>query len=604
MPSRSKAAWLIAGTIVLSLGVYLIGNNSVALFDRDEPRYAECSREMLMGSPEHPGPDFVVPRFLGDLRTAKPPGIYWLQAAAMKGLGDTVFAARLPSAIGMVLTLILFSIAIWKLAGPSRAAWATLILASSVMTIVSAKACLTDAVLLLFITAAHLCLYATYRGRGGWGVMILWCVCIGLAGLTKGPVILAVQAVTILVLGVMHVFTGLRRRFGPKQPNLPPRGFAVVTADEPQVALPDNPAPPRAPVVTYAARGTRIMEVDVEARFLSTVCQLALGIAIVAGIVGPWLWAINKAAPDFLPTVLGHDVVSRMKNGLEGHSAPPGYHLVTIWGMFFPWSIFLPMMLISAFKRRHLPIIRFALATMLGNFIFFELVKTKLPHYLLPIYPWMALMTADAIVPCLRGLRNDLVNGLARFALTIWGAIVILLGLLPWLFLAIFRPIPIGPTLAFTAVAAVVGTAIIYTFRTRKPRAGLLVMGLGNFAFVAVVFGVYLPHVDFLRTPVLAGAELRRMNLTEPGSVQMLDYKEPSLAFYQGGTIRENSNNVLTARLIDNPKTPAYLVITDFVWNKSDPAVQARYEVLKEYPTLAYADSMRRIKVMIVHRKD
>ena len=108
----------------------------------------------------------------------------------MKHLGDTAFSARLPSVIAMVLVLAMFAIAVWKLAGPSRAAWATFILATSTMTIVAAKACLTDAVLLLFVTIAQLCLYAIYRGRGGWGVTVLMGVAIGIAGLVKGPVVL------------------------------------------------------------------------------------------------------------------------------------------------------------------------------------------------------------------------------------------------------------------------------------------------------------------------------------------------------------------------------------------------------------------------------
>src|SRR5438477_6560353 len=83
--------------------VYLIGNGSVALWDRDEPRYAQTSRQMLRSG------DWVVPRLLDEVRTAKPAFIYWCQASSLKLFGDdadlggtrATFAVRFPSALAM-----------------------------------------------------------------------------------------------------------------------------------------------------------------------------------------------------------------------------------------------------------------------------------------------------------------------------------------------------------------------------------------------------------------------------------------------------------------------------------------------------------------------
>src|SRR3978361_1605682 len=88
--------------LILAAGsVYLIGNWRTQLFDRDEPRYAQCSRQMLQSG------DWVVPRLYDSIRAAKGPAVYWCQAACMKVLGDNAGAARLPSAIAMTLSLIL-----------------------------------------------------------------------------------------------------------------------------------------------------------------------------------------------------------------------------------------------------------------------------------------------------------------------------------------------------------------------------------------------------------------------------------------------------------------------------------------------------------------
>src|SRR4051794_23497186 len=157
--SRGKIRLKLALIILAALGVYLAGNGQVALWDRDEPRYAQTSRQMLQSG------DWVVPRLLDQVRTAKPIFIYWCQASAMKLFGDNEFAARLPSAIAMTATLAILAIVTYRAIGPRRALWTTFILATSGLAIAAAKLCLTDAVLLLFVTVSQIGLYALGRGR-------------------------------------------------------------------------------------------------------------------------------------------------------------------------------------------------------------------------------------------------------------------------------------------------------------------------------------------------------------------------------------------------------------------------------------------------------
>jgi 4-amino-4-deoxy-L-arabinose transferase len=108
---------LLALLIVAASGIYLIGNGSTALWDRDEPRYAQTSRQMLQSG------DWVVPHFLDMPRTAKPALIYWCQATAMAVVGDAGpaanFAARLPSALALSMLLIVGSAVLWRRLGRS-----------------------------------------------------------------------------------------------------------------------------------------------------------------------------------------------------------------------------------------------------------------------------------------------------------------------------------------------------------------------------------------------------------------------------------------------------------------------------------------------------
>ena len=112
----SRAFCAKSVVLLLSVGMlYLAGNARIALFDRDEPRYAQTSRQMLQSG------DWVVPRLMEEVRGAKPIFIYWCQAASMRVFGDNAFAARLPSVVGIMLTLALMLICLNRWIGARRA---------------------------------------------------------------------------------------------------------------------------------------------------------------------------------------------------------------------------------------------------------------------------------------------------------------------------------------------------------------------------------------------------------------------------------------------------------------------------------------------------
>jgi hypothetical protein len=75
-----------------------------ALIDRDEPRFAEASREMRERG------DYIVPYFNNQFRFDKPPLTYWLQIASYRIFGENDFAARFPTAVAAALVaLVLFA---------------------------------------------------------------------------------------------------------------------------------------------------------------------------------------------------------------------------------------------------------------------------------------------------------------------------------------------------------------------------------------------------------------------------------------------------------------------------------------------------------------
>src|ERR1700759_4621898 len=102
--------------------LYSLGNSSLPLIDRDEPRFAEASREMRQSG------DYLVPRLNGEYRFDKPPLVYWSQVLAYDVLGENDFAARLPSVIFAALTATATIVFANRLFGPGVGLWSGLIL--------------------------------------------------------------------------------------------------------------------------------------------------------------------------------------------------------------------------------------------------------------------------------------------------------------------------------------------------------------------------------------------------------------------------------------------------------------------------------------------
>jgi 4-amino-4-deoxy-L-arabinose transferase-like glycosyltransferase len=572
--------------IIGSAGLYLLGNGSVDVWDRDEPRYAQTSRQMLQSG------DWVVPHYLDLVRTAKPALIYWCQASTMALFGDNAFAARLPSALAMTILLVLLSIVLWRHIGPQRTAWTVFIFATSGLVIAAAKMCITDAVLLLWVTIAQLCLYAMWRKNFSWLVVIVMSVAMGLAGLTKGPVILGVQGMTIVILVLMR---WTDKRWPPRE-NAERRtmndemdaglsvhrsSFIVQRSSQPIPGL-----PPRA----------------IKESLFTIFAKIVVGLLITTAIVLPWVLMVNHRSAQFLQHAVSHDVWDRMMTPLEQHTGPPGYYLMTIWVTFFPWSLLLPLAIGLAIRHRRDPQIRFALAAVIGPWIMLECIRTKLPHYLLPAYPPLAFLTADALVRCFKGEFSDLKSTGFRIGLGIWAILIALASSAPWVaMLAYHDALPISAMVAISLFGILFPATVFVLFLKRRYATASLAMGVGMMILVALMYGWYLPRADFLRISPRVAQILISHNVTHPHQVIMMDYMEPSLAFDQGGTMREAGEVTLSRKCVKD-FTP-WMVVTADVWKRAPQEIRDRFDVVGSVYGLAYADKARWVEVMVIRRK-
>src|SRR5476651_2176054 len=146
----------IAFLTLCGLLLFLPGFFNIPPIDRDEPRYAQATKQMVETG------DFVDIRFQDDVRYKKPVGVYWLQSAAVEtasalGLPQAqvrIWLYRVPSLIGAIGAVLLTYWTALAFVTRRGAILAAIIMASSVLLNVEARLAKTDAMLLLTVVAA------------------------------------------------------------------------------------------------------------------------------------------------------------------------------------------------------------------------------------------------------------------------------------------------------------------------------------------------------------------------------------------------------------------------------------------------------------------
>lgn len=594
MSARRSNSLGILAVIAFAFCVYIVGNEAVALWDRDEPRYAQASREMLQSG------DWVRPTFLGQPRVNKPPLIYWCQATSMRIFGDTAWAARFPSVVAVTVTLSLFAIVLNHIAGRTRAFWAVLIFASSGLVIMSAKMCITDGLLLLWITMAQLCFYAIWRGETRWAIVLTFGAAIGLAVLTKGPIVLGIVLMTALMLGVLR---SIDRRFpsrrtqdtsNSQQPIL--AHWEKETAESAGQAprLNRNDAFEKSGAIQPSPLRLNYASPDAHRFGFSTVAKIIAVLFLSVAFIAPWLYAMEQRDPGYTLRILGKEIVNRSREAQEGHTGPPGYYLLTIWGTFFPWSLLLPLAIIYGWRHRATPLIRFSLAAVVGPWIMLEIVKTKLPHYMLPAFPFLAILTADALVRCIRKRKGDLHDTRWIVVMGCWATLVTLLALIPWLSLIKYRPQPIWTMLTTSMIGIAFGWLVFWNFKRRNlPRAGLA-MGIGMLLIVGTLYTVYLPRAWYLDLSRRIATKQLELGYRLGGWIGTgPPYNEPSLAFYQ----RRRHGVTLVNPYESGPVLELMIRAYFEQYGRSN---MANPPVMLNFKGLSYADEARDVEVMLV----
>jgi 4-amino-4-deoxy-L-arabinose transferase-like glycosyltransferase len=283
-------------------------------------------------------------------------------------------------------------------------------------------------------------------------------------------------------------------------------------------------------IVALAAIALVVM--DRSARWMLALRPLT-GLAWAAILVAPWFIAIlDRAGNSFLAESVGRDLAAKVFTGQEAHGAPPGYYFALFWLSFWPAATLAGMAVPSVWAARREKGARFLLAWIVPSWIVFELVVTKLPHYVLPVYPAVAILIAGVVDQHLLTRRIWLLRGaLWWFVLPVAVSIAAVVGLIVF-----GRQLGL-PAWPFAAAASVFGLWAWRLFQADGAERSLLRAMLASILMGFVVYGVFFPSL----TVAFPSAVLDRM-LAESGCKQPLvaaaGYHEPSLVFLAGTETR------------------------------------------------------------------
>ena len=185
------------GLLILGLVLFLPGIGGRDLWNPDEPRYAEVTREMRASG------DWFVPHLNGKIYSEKPPLLFWSIAAAALVTGEVgPVAARLPSLLAAIATLFLLFGMARRLFDRQVAWWSVAVLSTSARILWQARVGQIDMLLLALVTLA---MYFFVRG---WidhrpGFFRLFFLAAGLGTLAKGPVGLLPPLLAIVAFALL-----------------------------------------------------------------------------------------------------------------------------------------------------------------------------------------------------------------------------------------------------------------------------------------------------------------------------------------------------------------------------------------------------------------
>ena len=562
-PLLRHQAWLLLVAVL----IFFTNLGNYALVNDDEPKNAVCGAEMFRRG------DLIVPTFNEKLRTDKPILIYWFMFVSYATFGISEFSARFASSLLSVGTTLLTYHLGRKLYSAEVGFLAGLIICTSMLFSVAGRSATPDSFLIFFVTLAFtLYVWAVARQRGGkfsgdesdtdqvpaadsnanptlpvddspaasghptpdrvlapatWKLAAPFYAALGLAVLAKGPVGVLLPCSIILLFLLLS--------------------FRERDLADARLNAPEGPWWRR--WYLLAIQLFRPLQILESVRAM----HLGIGIGIVAAVALPWYLAVGFATNgDWLEGFLFDHNLRRALVAREKHNGFPLYMLfqfVTLHFGCFPWSVFLP---VAAYQLSQ----RFSdgaperdsdrLLTCWGFtwLIFFSIVSTRLPGYLLPMYPAVALILARYFYDW---ERDEVDSGVYSFNLCCRAMGIVGILSVIGVYIADFVLFGGLPWLSLIGAVPIIGALIAVKFLDREQRRRVLqTLVLSAFLLAFLSVAIAPPYVSRYQDSPKFIADIRRFAGGAAVDIGTYRYFKPSVTFYAGQkvTVLESTREV------------------------------------------------------------
>lgn len=497
-----------------SLVLFLPGLEKIPMLDRDSAHFSQASKQMLESG------DFFQIKFQNEPRHLKPPGIYWFQAACVhffsnKTTNET-WPYRVPSLLGAMMAIFLLFYWFSLLFNDKIALNGSLILACSLLLNIEVRQTITDtcllasSILMLGALASAYCNFYKNNHINNKERIFFW------LGMASG----------IFFKGLTPLYAAL-------------------------ILIP----------------------LSIIDRKLDFVRQLKFTQGIIFNLLIILAWSLPISFSSnrfFIWDMIHQDLLPKIFHGQESHGMPPGYYAVTFTLFFWPFSLFFWRTLTFVIKNIKDPAIKFLVTWSTSIWLFYELIATKLPEYVLPSYPALAILIGVFVYHCAqqnKAIVNDsrtnptslfqtsdkqkykstLTQSIVKFFPSfiflvktydiIWLitsiGFVLILPILEIKLQHAFSQLTIIVVLILIAIQI---SSVIFLWKQKFIAAFYLLL-LHSFIAMFYIFQIFIPDLHVFWTPKQIASYIEQHQTTinlEKSPLFSIDYCEPSLIFYVG----------------------------------------------------------------------